>query len=152
MRFLLRLIVFAGLVLVGVWFYQDWRARHGQSAGSARAAGGKVPEIDLKLDVDSLKDELQRTGRIVRRKTAKAAEVVAEATEDVRTTAAIKARLALDPQLSAIDIGVHTSNGTVTLSGTVDSPERLAKLVRLVLEHDGVEEVVSTVHVRAGTT
>lgn len=149
MRFLLRLLVFVVLVFVIVWFVQDWRVRQGQTAAAApaRGLGDRVPDLDL--DVDKLKEELSRTGRIVRRKTAKAAHEVAEATQDVRTTAAIKARLALDPQLSALDIGVDTADGRVTLSGWVDSPEHLAKLVRLALEHEGVEEVISTVRVRS---
>jgi hyperosmotically inducible protein len=66
----------------------------------------------------------------------------------VRTTAAIKARLALDPQLSALDIAVDTTDGRVTLAGWVDSPEDLARLVRLALEHEGVVEVISTVRMR----
>lgn len=149
MRFLLRLVVFVALAFVVVWVVQDWRVRHGQTAAGPARGADRIPEIDLKLDGASIREELSRTGRIVRRKTARAAAVVAEATEDMRTSAAIKARLALDPQLSALDIGVSTSDGRVTLSGWVDSPEHLAKLVRLALEHDGVEEVISTVRVRS---
>lgn len=149
MRFLVRFVLFVVLAIGVVWFIQDWRVRQGRTVASpSRGVGDRIGELDLKLDLDSIRDELSRTGRIVRRKTVKAAQVVAEATEDVRTSAAIKARLALDPQLSALDIGVHTSDGIVTLTGFVDSPEHLAKLVGLALEHEGVNEVISTVSVR----
>ena len=149
MRFLLRLVVLVAVAFVVVWFVQDWRARQGRaSTAPIRGAADRLGELDLNLDLDTIREELSRTGRIVRRKTAKAAGEVAEATQDVRTSAAIKARLALDPQLSALDIGVDTADGRVTLSGWVDSPEHLAKLVRLALEHEGVEEVISTVRVR----
>lgn len=151
MRFLLRLVVLAVIALAVVWWVQDWRVRHGQTAaGPTRGVGDRLSDVDLKLDLDSIREELSRTGRIVRRKTVMVGKQVAEATEDARTSAAIKARLALDPELSALDIGVHTADGRVTLTGWVDSPEHLAKLVRLALEHEGVEEVISTVHVRSG--
>ena len=150
MRFLLRLVAFVVVAFAIFWLVQDWRARPaGAAAATARGVGDRVADLDLKLDLDSIRDELSRTGRIVRRKTVKAAQQVAEATEDARTSAAIKARLALDPQLSALDIGVDTADGRVTLTGWVDSPEHLAKLVRLALEHEGVEEVISTVRVRS---
>jgi hyperosmotically inducible protein len=148
MRFLLRLVAFVVVAFAIFWLVQDWRARPAGTA-TARGVGDRVADLDLNLDLDSIRDELRRTGRIVRRKTVKAAQQVAEATEDARTTAAIKARLALDPQLSALDIGVDTADGRVTLTGWVDSPEHLAKLVRLALEHEGVEEVISTVRVRS---
>jgi hypothetical protein len=152
MRFLLRLVVFVVVAVAIVWLVQDWRLGQGRTvAGTVRSAGDRLADLDLKLDLESIKDELSRTGRIVRRKTAHAAQEVAEATEDVRTTAAIKARLALDPQLSALEIGVDTTDGRVTLTGWVDSPEHLARLVGLALEHEGVEEVISTVRVRASS-
>ena len=149
MRFVLRLALFVVLVAALVWFVQERRFRQGGTAAATlRDAGEALADLDLKLDLDGLRNELNRTGRIVRRKAAMAARTVAEATEDVRTTAAIKARLALDPQLSALDITVGTADGRVTLGGWVDSPEHLARLVRLALEHEGVVEVISTVRIR----
>ena len=59
---------------------------------------------------------------MVRRKTEQVARQVADATEDGRTSAAIKARYALDPNLSALDISVDTTDGVVTLAGR-ESPE-----------------------------
>ena len=148
MRFLLRLMVFALVAVAIVWGVQEWRVRQGLQSDTTVRGDRRPADVDLALDPDSIRDELNRTGRIVRRKATTAVRVVAEATEDVRTTATIKARLALDPQLSALDIGVSTADGRVTLSGWVESPEHLARLVRLALEHDGVEEVISTVRVR----
>ena len=72
---------------------------------------------------------------------------VAEATEDARTSAAIKAQLALDPNLSALDISVDTTDGVVTLAGKVDSPDAVARAMELALEHDNVREVISTLQV-----
>ena len=94
------------------------------------------------------KDELRRTGRVVRRKTEQAARKVAEATEDARTTAAIEAQLAVDPRLSALEIDVDTTDGRVTLAGRADSPEDVARAIDLAFAHENVREVVSTLQVR----
>lgn len=150
MRLLLRLVVFAMLVSAILWFVQERHFLQGRPmATPLRNAADALADLDYKLDLDSIREEVTRTGRVVRRKTANAARALGEATEDLRTTGAIKARLALDPHLSALDIGVDTTDGRVTLTGWVDSPERLARLVRLALEHEGVTEVISTVRIRS---
>ena len=86
--------------------------------------------------------------RVVRRKVVDASKTIAEVTEDARTTAAIKAKLAADPGLSALDISVDTTDGRVTLAGRADSPEAVARALGIALEQDGVQEVISTIQVR----
>ena len=154
MRILLRLIVVAVLVLGGIWLIQNRKlAPSGQQLRSGidsvvRETKQAVDDLDSKLDVHELGDELKRTGRIVRRKAGQAAHEVADATEGASTTAAIKAKLALDPNLSALDISVNTTYGRVTLAGRVDSPDDIARAIRIALERDDVREVVSTIQVR----
>ena len=154
MRTLLRLIVVAALVLGAIWLIQNRKlAPSRQEVRSGvdsvvRETKEAVNDLDWKLDVHELGDELKRTGRIVRRKAAQAAHEVADATEGARTTAAIKSRLALDPNLSALDISVNTTYGRVTLAGRVDSPDDIARAIRIALERDDVREVVSTIQVR----
>jgi len=154
MRILLRLIVVAALVIGGIWLVQDRKlASSGREVRSGidsmvRETKEAVHGLDLKLDVHELGEELKRTGRIVRRKAAQAVHEVADATEDARTTAAIKARLALDPDLSVLDISVDTTDGRVTLAGHVDSTDDIARAIRIALERDDVREVVSTIQVR----
>jgi len=104
-----------------------------------------VSDIDLK----AIADELKQTGRVIRRKAGQAARKIEDATEDGRTTAAIKARLALDPTLSALDISVDTTDGRVTLAGKVSSPEDVARAMQIALEQENVTEVVSTLQVSA---
>jgi hypothetical protein len=147
MRFLMRLVV---VVVVGIL----WVVRGGtlQEAGrDARkevgAAADKARDAIADADVEAIKDELNRTGRVVRRKASVAALAVADATRDARTTAAIKTRLALDARLSPLDISVDTTNGLVTLAGRADSPEAVARALQVALEQDGVSEVVSTLQV-----
>ena len=62
----------------------------------------------------------------------------------------IKAKLALDKELSALGISVTTTDGRVTLSGNVPSTKHISKAMMLALETDGVREVSSTLKVKPG--
>jgi osmotically-inducible protein OsmY len=150
MRLLLRLVVLAAAIAGLVWLVQ--RHRLDQASREAKGRVGSVIREAKKalsdLDVDEIAGELRRTGRVVRRKAGTAVRGLADATEDARTTAAIKARLALDPKLSALAITVDTTHGRVTLAGLVDSPEDVARAIQLALEEDDVHEVISTLQVR----
>ena len=152
MRTLLRLAALVAVVLVIVWFV---RSEGHDAVGARREAQREIHSAvtDARkalagTDLEALKDELRRTGRVVRRKTEQAARKVAEATEDARTTAAIEAQLAVDPRLSALEIDVDTTDGRVTLAGRADSPEDVARAIDLAFAHENVREVVSTLQVR----
>ena len=118
-----------------------------QGAGKVKTA---IQEKIGEIRTEDVKEELNRTGMIVREKARKAGEAIADATTDARTTAAIKAKLLKEPGLSSMKIHVETSEGLVTLSGTVSSHDEVAKAVRLALETEGVQKVVSTLQVKPG--
>src|SRR5579859_1603163 len=99
----------------------------------------------LDLNTDQIKDELARTGQVVRRKAQDIGEAAANAASDVRAVAEIKAKYAKDPDLSVWKISVSCSQGHVKLSGTVKSPDDIGKAVALALEADGVRDVTSTI-------
>jgi osmotically-inducible protein OsmY len=102
----------------------------------------------LELQADTIQDELKQTGKVVRRKARDVGTAVADAAAEAQTTAAIKAQLVADPQLSAWDISVSTSGGVVTLSGTVSSPELIGRAMLLALETKNVTQVISTLQVK----
>jgi osmotically-inducible protein OsmY len=151
MRSLLRFAALLCLVLVAIWAAQNvdfgrLRLRAGSDLrGAVKQAGKAAPD----LDVAAIAEELKQTGRVVRRRAGQTAETVAEATRDARTTAAIKAKLALDPSLSALDVSVDTTDGRVTLAGRAASPEDIARAIEIAFQDDGVYEVVSTLQVRS---
>jgi osmotically-inducible protein OsmY len=151
MRGLLRLALLLCLVLGVVWLAQNvdlgtLRLRAGSELrGAVKQAEKAVPDVD----VARIAEELQRTGRVVRRRAGQTAATVAEATKDARTTAAIKARLALDPSLSALDVSVDTTDGRVTLAGRAASTAAIARAIEIAFEQDGVYEVVSTLQVQS---
>lgn len=152
------LVLIVGLTIGGaaVWFYTNYRNDPGvRSAGqkvetaakSARDAATNELQV-LHLRPEDIKDELGRTGQVVRRVAAEAGHAIADATADARTTAAIKAKLLASRDLSALNISVNTTTGVVTLSGAVASPEHISKAILLAMETSGVREVVSTLQVK----
>jgi osmotically-inducible protein OsmY len=117
---------------------------------AVKSAGDAIQEKLRVLDLrpQDVKDELARTGQVVRRKTKEAGQAIADATADARITAAIKTKLVTNRDLSALSISVNTTAGVVTLSGTAPSAEDISKAMLLAMETDGVKEVISTLQVK----
>jgi hyperosmotically inducible protein len=151
MRALFRLAVLLGLVFAAIWLAQsiDLDGERERVTAELKSTVKKVDEAVPDLDVDVIVEELAATGRVVRRCTARAVDTLADATDDARTTAVIKTKIALDPTLSALDVSVDTTDGRVTLAGRVDAPADIARAIRIAFEQDEVREVVSTLQVRA---
>ncbi|MGA2543673.1 MAG: BON domain-containing protein [Verrucomicrobiota bacterium] len=162
---------FNGLILgvilgaAGYWFIEKKAQEHPEAqqratdaAAQAQASAGemghhlsdafkaKLETLDLRSG--QIKDELARTGKIVRRKAQDVGEKVADAAADASIIAAIKAKYAADPDLSIWKISVSSDQGRVTLSGTVSAEENIGKAVALALEADGVRDVTSTLAVK----
>jgi hyperosmotically inducible periplasmic protein len=157
MRIFFALLIGVVLGAAAFWVYST---KEGKSA--ARATGEQIEAatksardtVQEKLKVldlrsDDIKEELAKTGKIVRRSAREAGQAIADATADARITGAIKAKLLADRELSALSISVNTTEGIVTLSGTVSSPENIGKAMLLAMETDGVREVISTLQVKA---
>src|SRR5262245_35885239 len=66
---------------------------------------------------------------------------------DAAISTAVKGRLTGDSETSAIQIGVDTVNGVVTLSGVVPSDRERAKAELLARTTDGVRDVINNVTV-----
>lgn len=138
--------------------HPEAQQRFEQSAGQLRTNVSQMAENvsdalqarleSLDLTPDKIKDELARTGKIVRNKTKDLGEQVANAASDTRVAAVIKAKYVLDKALSAWDISVGCTQGHVTLSGTVPSDADIGRAVVLALDTEGVTEVTSTLEVK----
>src|SRR2546425_3201420 len=156
MRVFLALLIGIVIGAGALWFYgtkqgkSTARATGEQIESTTKSARDSIQDKLKVLDLRSedIKDELARTGRIVRRKAREAGQAIADATADARVTAAIKAKLVANRDLSALSISVNTTEGVVTLSGTVSSPEDISKAMLLAMETDGVREVVATLQVK----
>ena len=156
MKTLLLVVLFLVLCLGAVWYVSDGRRHETVRQAEEELAKGAVRMKDaiqeklskLSLRSEDIKEELARTGRIVRRKAAALSTALAEAAADTKITAAIKAKHLVDPDLSVLSISVNTTDGVVTLSGSVASHEHIGKAMLSALETEGVREVISTLQVR----
>jgi len=100
---------------------------------------------------DDVRDELGRTGRVLRRQVGDFGVAMASASSDTAITAKIKAKYAIEHNLSAFGISVNTTDGRVTLAGNVTSHEQIGRAMLIALETDGVREVNSTLQVKSPT-
>ncbi|MGD0410410.1 MAG: BON domain-containing protein [Verrucomicrobiota bacterium] len=156
-----------GLILgaAGYWFIQNKAREHPEAehraeeaAAQAQSSAGqtahhlsealkaKLETLDLRSE--QIKDELARTGKIVRRKAHDLGEQVADAASDARIVTTIKAKYAADADLSVWKISVSSDQGHVTLTGTVSAEENIGEAVAAALEVDGVRDVTSTLAVK----
>lgn len=146
-------------IAVGAGAYWVYSTRQGKDAlrttgdqieSAAKATRDTVQEKLRVLDLrpEQVKDDLARTGQVVRRKAREAGQAIADATADARITGAIKTKLLANRDLSALSISVNTTAGVVTLSGTVSSTEDISKAMLLAMDTDGVTEVISTLQVK----
>lgn len=101
------------------------------------------------LSAADVRDELSRTGTIVREKARQVGNAVATTAGNASITASIKARLVADLGKAALDINVDTHDGLVTLSGTAASHDVIARAVKTALDTDGVHKVVSTIQLKS---
>ena len=156
-----------GIILgaVGFWFVQKKAAEHPEAqqryeeaAAQFRTNAGAAVEntsdaLRAKLDTldlhgDQIKDELAKTGEVIRRKAHDIGDAAADAASDARAVTEIKAKYAEDSTLSVWKISVRCEKGHVTLSGTVPSPDDIGKAVALALDAEGVRDVTSTLQVK----
>src|SRR5262245_27981435 len=92
------------------------------AVGAERAATNlksRITEISAS-SVEAMKEELARTGTVIREKAKAAGQTIMDSTANARTTAAVKARLLSEPGISSFSINVDCTDGLVTLSGKVD--------------------------------
>ena len=156
MRTLLALVLGIAVGGAAVGFYSSyrnnpWVLSTGQKVETATKSARDAATNELRalrLRPEDIKDELARTGQVVRRAATEAGQAIADATADARATTTIKAKLIAIRQLSALNISINTTAGVVTLSGTVASSEDISKAILLAMETDGVRRVVSTLQVK----
>jgi len=153
-KFIIGLFLGAISLIVAIYYYSD-KNRHAERAredlkGAATQTRQLVEEKlgASNLTTDNIKDELARTGQVVRQKAHDAGAALQDAATDARITASIKTKLVRDASLSSLSISVSTAQGTVTLSGTTSSVENIRQAMQLALDTDGVQKVISTIQLK----
>jgi hyperosmotically inducible protein len=74
-------------------------------------------------------------------------QTVGEQIDDAAIVTAVKAKLAADTDVAALNIDVDSNEGVVTLSGRVDSSTESAEAERLARGTDGVKRVINNLKV-----
>ncbi len=97
--------------------------------------------VEWHLTAPEIRDDLARTGQVVREK----AQVAGAQIADARIVTVIKAKYVLDKNLSACDLHVECREGIVTLSGAVVSTDLIAHAVSLALDTGGVRRVIAQI-------
>lgn len=130
---LIVVLVGAGAFLLGWWGSGRVQNADGPSSvGTTGASAEKAREVGAKVGATA----------------AAAAEQGRRAINDGAVTAKIKAKMALDDTVKALDIDVDTVGTTVTLSGVVSSDAQRQKALQLARETDGVKQVIDQLRVR----
>jgi hypothetical protein len=152
------LIIGIALGAAAVWYFgvkpQDvgLREKNDPVEHSTNSTGNNFQDklSSLRLSGDDIKEEMSKTGKVIRENARKAGNAISDSTADARITTAIKANLVRDSDLSAWNISVNTTDGIVTLSGSVSNPDLVAKAMALAMETEGVRQVISTLQIKAG--
>jgi hypothetical protein len=143
------------LVLVGVaigagvvWYLQFRGTFRGHIAeqrmfNSVDRAGDSLVDSLPTVNLEAVKQELARTGRVVFEKAASAGAAIADTASDLRMTAVIKAKFANDRVLTNRTIGVSTTRARVKLTGRVASLEEITKAMLLAYDTPDVLAVES---------
>jgi hypothetical protein len=139
---ILVVLVAAGAFLLGYW--GRWGVRpHDEprdAAGTSGTPAPAPPQID--------RERAREVGAKVGERTAVAAEQARRVLTDGSVTAKIKAKMALDDSVKALNIDVDTTGTTVTLNGVVDSEAQRQRALQLARETAGVTQVVDRLRVR----
>lgn len=93
-------------------------------------------------------DKAEEIGHDTVDKTKEIAKKTGEVVTDAALTSAVKAKFIADPAVKALKIDVDTSNGVVTLNGTVSSQAEASRAMMLARNTDGVKRVVN--HLKVG--
>jgi hyperosmotically inducible protein len=123
---LVIVLVAVGGFLLGWWSSDVTLPESGAVATAGRAGAERAKEV----------------GAEISDKTAAAAKQAKEALSEGALTAKIKAKMALDDTVKALNLDVDTVNGVVTVSGKVRSKAERDRALALARETDGVRQVI----------
>ena len=125
-----------------------------QQAGREAAEAGRALKADAAEAGRELKADAAAATAEARAEAAKAGEAIKEGARDaaglasdVAITASVNARLAKDPDLSALRINVDTKDGAVTLTGPAPNESAKDRAATLAREVDGVKSVTNNLSV-----
>jgi BON domain len=135
MRSLLRLIVVLVLLAGLAGYLLGYRFRDGRIVGpdGTAATTTQLPPVDTA--------RAREVGAAIGDRVAVGATAAQHALANGALTSKIKAKIALDDTLETADVSVETTDGVVTLTGSVASKAQHTRVLQLASETDGVKSV-----------
>jgi hyperosmotically inducible protein len=146
-RTLLLLVI---VLIVGAYFlgYLPQTASVFSSSQSQAPASQRPPTTpDIETPRGTPPPKPLPSGDDLKDRAARAAQQVDEKLAEAALTGKIKAKIALDDTLKSADVHVRTTNGIVTLSGSVGTAAMRDRIIQLARETAGVKQVVNEITV-----
>jgi hypothetical protein len=137
-RALFRAVLLLIVVVAAAAYLLGWKGGYGRRDDAPRAVGTSGVSTERAREV----------GAKVGEQTAVVANEAKRALTDGQVTAKIKAKMALDETVKALNVDVDTNGSTVTLSGVVESTAQRDRALQLARETAGVSTVVDHLRVR----
>jgi len=137
-RALLRAVILLIVVVAAAAYLLGWKIGHRPGDQGPRPVGTSGASTE----------RARQIGAEVGERTAVAANEARRVLTDGQVTAKIKAKMALDDSVKALNVDVDTTGSTVTLSGVVDSAAQRERVLQLARETAGVTTVVDRLRVR----
>ena len=144
-RGLLKLVVLiVVLVAVGAFALGWWGGRtdvdgRGDVIGTSGVDSSRAREVAGKA---------RQVGSEVAEKTAVAADEARRTLAEGGLTAKIKAKMALDDTVKALDLDVDTQGTVVTVSGFVSTEAERTKALQLARDTEGVTQVIDRIQLK----
>ena len=139
MRLLFGMVLILALVAIGTYLLGYWSLNQ-VGVNSWRVATTPAPGP---VSTDTTRDRMGQLDA----QAGKAANKVADFLSDAELTTKIRSKMALDDNVRARTIGVSTTDGVVTLAGTVGSGIEHDQAVRLARDTKGITQVVDHLNV-----
>jgi hyperosmotically inducible periplasmic protein len=131
------LVLMIVLVAVGGFFLGWW-------------GGADLPDRDrVTSAAQTGAERAKQAGQEISQKTAEVAATAQHALSDGALTGKIKAKMALDDTVKALDLNVDTTDGVVTVTGKVQSSAERERALSLARETNGVVRVVDRTTIEA---
>jgi hypothetical protein len=134
MRVMFRLVLVLAIVATGAWLLGLWSPAD-VMAGRWGTASVSAKPIDTGAVRSRMNELDERAGSAVKK--------VEEFASDAGISAKIKSKMALDEVVRARTVDVSTTNGVVTLGGTVRSIAERDQALKLARDTKGVTQVVN---------
>ncbi len=132
------LVLMIVLVAVGGFFLGWW------------GAGAQLPNRgEVTSAAQTGAERAKQAGQEISQKTAEVAKTAQDALSDGSLTGKIKAKMALDDTVKALDLNVDTTSGVVTVTGKVRSSAERERALALARETNGVVRVVDRTTIEA---